>query len=149
MFWRWNHSIKVNWNVFRGSKQTSKVCFVYLECKLSQDRYVWCIYKSKCHKTVERRYLATSQKQTRYRWSFQTLNCFRKSNNGGWRCCKQISKVQCMYLAFKILKISSELSQQCSKSEKQSKNDVFGGYNARSDRHMTSLDIEIHKLRCA
>ena len=29
--------MKVNSDVFRGYKQTSKVCFVYLECKLQPD----------------------------------------------------------------------------------------------------------------
>ena len=99
-FWRPNHSIKVNWGVFRGYKVTSKVCFAYLECKRQQDRYVWCIYKFKCHETVERKYLVTSKQQRRYRCGFYTLKCLRKGNNGGSRRCKQTSKVQWMYLAF-------------------------------------------------
>ena len=53
--------MKGKWDVFSGYKQTSKVCFMYLECKLQQDKYGWCIYKLKCHKMVERRYL---EKQT-------------------------------------------------------------------------------------
>ena len=39
MFWRPNHSMKVNWDVWRDYKETSKVSFVYLECKLQQDKY--------------------------------------------------------------------------------------------------------------
>ena len=49
--------------------------FVYLECKLQQDRYVWCIYELKRHKMVQRRYLATSKQITRYRWCIHKLNC--------------------------------------------------------------------------
>ena len=33
--------MKVKWEAFRGYKQTSKVCFVYLECKLQEDSYVF------------------------------------------------------------------------------------------------------------
>ena len=47
-----------------------KACLVYLKCKTQQDRYVWCIYKFKCHKTVQRRYLVTSKQQTKHRWCF-------------------------------------------------------------------------------
>ena len=32
-----NDSLKGKWNVFSSYKQTSKMCFVYLECKLQQD----------------------------------------------------------------------------------------------------------------
>ena len=127
MFRRSNHSMKINWDVFRCYKLTSKVFFVYLECKLQQDRYVWCIYKSRCHKTVQRRYLATSKEIIRYGWYFYKLNCLRKGNNGSFRHSKQKSKVQSNYLAFKSLKISCKWSQQWSKSQRQSTNDVFGG----------------------
>ena len=60
----------IDMHVFRGFKQTSKVYFVFLEGKLQEYRYVSCIYKFKCHKTVERRYLATRKQQARYRWCF-------------------------------------------------------------------------------
>ena len=54
-----------------------------------------------------------------------------------------------MYLAFKSLKISSELSQQWPKSERQSTNDVYAGYNRRSDVGMASFEEKMHKLRWA
>ena len=44
MFWRSNHSIKVNWDVFRGYKETSKVSFVYLKGKVQQNSNVQCIF---------------------------------------------------------------------------------------------------------
>ena len=43
--------------VFSGYEQRNKVCFVYLECKLQQDRYGWCIFKLKCQKAVETKQL--------------------------------------------------------------------------------------------
>ena len=105
------------WDVFRGCKQTSKVCYLDLECKLQQDSTVWCIYKFKGYKTVQRRYLATSKQQTRYQWCFETLKCWGKGNNGGFRSCKQTSKVQFKYLAFERLKISSNKVNSDQKAE--------------------------------
>ena len=32
--------MKVNRDVSKGYKETSKVCFVYLECKVQEHRYV-------------------------------------------------------------------------------------------------------------
>ena len=127
MFWTANHSMKGKCDVFRGYKETSKVCFLYLECKVQEDRCVWCIYKFKCHKTVERRYLATSKQQTRYCWCFYTLNCLHKGNNGDFGPWKQTKKIQSTYLAFQSIRISSKWSQQWSKSQNQSTNDEFGG----------------------
>ena len=43
--------------VFSGYKQWYKVLLVYLESKLQQDRYGWCIFKIKSSKIVENTYL--------------------------------------------------------------------------------------------
>ena len=51
-------------------KKKKKVSLVYLECKLQQGRYGWCIYKLKCKKTVRRTSLDRSKQQTRYRLCF-------------------------------------------------------------------------------
>ena len=56
MFWRPDHSMKVNWDVLRDYKETSKVCFVYLECKLQQDRYVWCMFDVYASSNARKRY---------------------------------------------------------------------------------------------
>ena len=50
-----------------------------------------------------------------------------------------------MYLAFKSLEISSELSQHLSKSEKESTNDAFGGSNARTNVCVMCVEVEIHE----
>ena len=49
--------MKEKWYVFAGYKQRNNVWLIYLECKLQQDRYGWCIFKLKLQKTAERRYL--------------------------------------------------------------------------------------------
>ena len=56
--------------VFSYYKQINKVCLVYLECKLHQDRYDWCISNLKCQRTVESTYLKTGKQETRYRLCF-------------------------------------------------------------------------------
>ena len=61
MFWRPNDSMKGKCYVFSGYKQRNKLCLVYLECKLQQDSYGWCIFKLKCKKTVEKTYIETSK----------------------------------------------------------------------------------------
>ena len=146
MIWRPNHSMKVNSDILRCYKQIVKVCLVYLEWKLQQDRYGHCNYKFKCHKTVQRRYLVTSKQQRWYRWCFYTLKWLGKGNNGSFRRCKQTSKVQSLYFTFESLKIRSKSSQQSSKIQKQSTNDVFGCYNAKSHVRMTSLEVEMREL---
>ena len=50
-------------DVFSGYKQTIKVGLVYVESKLKLDKYGWCIYKLKCQKMVERRYLETNKQE--------------------------------------------------------------------------------------
>ena len=131
MFWRSNHSIKVNWDVFRGYKETSKVsfvylkgkvqqkamfnvftmfdvfkvCFVYLDCKVDQDRLGLMHWRIKNLKMKE---LSNSKKKktlVRYLWSFEILKPLRKCNNAVFRVCKEKRKVQRTYLAFKNLKI--------------------------------------------
>ena len=49
-------------------KTKNKGC--YLERKLQPDNAGSCSYKVKCQKTVERTYLWTRKKLTRYRWCF-------------------------------------------------------------------------------
>ena len=44
---------------FNGYEQRNKVCFVYLECNLQQNRYGRCIFKLRYHKKVERAYSET------------------------------------------------------------------------------------------
>ena len=45
MFWRPKVSMKGKCYVFSGFKQRIKVCLVYLEFKLQQESYGWCIFK--------------------------------------------------------------------------------------------------------
>ena len=106
MFWRLQESMKGKCYVFSRYKQWNKVCLVYFECHLHQDRYDWCIYKLKCQKAVERTYVETSKQQTTYRWCFQTLKWLPKGDNCVFGLCHQTSKVQCIYVASENYKIS-------------------------------------------
>ena len=45
---------------------------------------------------------------------FLDVKCLRKGKNCGFGVCQQTSKVQCIYLAFRNLKISSKKGQQWS-----------------------------------
>ena len=65
MFWKQKDSVKAKWYVFSGYKQRNKVSLVYLDCKLEQVSYGWCIFKLKCQETEEGTYLETSKQQTR------------------------------------------------------------------------------------
>ena len=56
MFWRAKDSIKSKCYRFSNYKERNKVCVVYLECKLQEDKYLWCIFKLKCQITVETTY---------------------------------------------------------------------------------------------
>ena len=46
-FWMPNESVKGKCYIFRGTKQSNKLSFVYLECKLQEDRYDEWIFKIK------------------------------------------------------------------------------------------------------
>ena len=127
MFWVPKNSMKGKCHVFSGSKQRNKVCLVYLECKLQQDTYGWCIFKLKRQKKVETTYLETEKQETTYRWCFQIVKGLRKGNNCMFGLSQQRSKVQCMSLAFENLKIGTKEGQYWSESQKQSTNDVFWG----------------------
>ena len=70
MFWRQKESMKGKCYVFGGYKERNNACLVYLKCKLQRDRYEWWVFKSKCQKTVGRRYLEKRKQETRCRWCF-------------------------------------------------------------------------------
>ena len=53
--------------IFTAYKDRNKKWVVYLERKLQEDGYGWCIFMYKCKKTVEKMYLETSKQQTKYR----------------------------------------------------------------------------------
>ena len=52
---------------FKRLKIRNKERFVYLECRLQQDKPGYCIYKLKCQKMVARTYLETSKQERKYR----------------------------------------------------------------------------------
>ena len=54
-------------DAFSGDEQRSKVSLVYLEVKLHQDRYDWCIYKLKHNRMVELRYSQKNKLLEQYR----------------------------------------------------------------------------------
>ena len=49
MFWKSKDRIKSKCSVFSSFKQRIKVCMVYLECKLQEYRYGWCLFDIKCN----------------------------------------------------------------------------------------------------
>ena len=52
---------------FKPLKTNNKVCLVYLQSKLQQERYTWCIYLLKCLKSKEKTHLEANEQQTRCR----------------------------------------------------------------------------------
>ena len=141
MLWRPNDSIKGKCDFFSGYKQTSKLSLLCLECKLQQDRYGWCIYNLKCQKTLDRTHLETSKQQTRHRWCFQILKCLRKCNNGVFGGCKQTSKVHCMYLVIKKLKVNYQWYFWMVKCNKPYTRDIFREKNAWIKVCLTYLKV--------
>ena len=67
--------------VFRVYKQKIKVPFLYLECKLQENRYGRWIFKLKRYKTLETTYLETIKQQTKYCWCFYILKCLRNKQD--------------------------------------------------------------------
>ena len=59
--------------------------------------------------------------------TFLDDKCLQKGNNCIFRLRQETSKVHCMFLAFKILKISTKKSQGSSESQEQSTNNDFPG----------------------
>ena len=71
-------SKKGKYYVLRSFKQRNNVCSVYLECKLTQYTYGWCIFKLKYWKMVENTYLETRKQQRSYNWCFSVLKFYGK-----------------------------------------------------------------------
>ena len=61
MFWEPKDTIRVKCYLFSVYIQRNKNISEYLGCKLQEDGYCECIFKLKCHKTVQRTYLETSK----------------------------------------------------------------------------------------
>ena len=75
------------------------------------------------------------------------LMCLRKGNNCIIGLCQETSKVQRMYLAIKNMKISTRKSQQWSKSENQSTNNVFACSNPIRRGVLIKLKIKLQKTK--
>ena len=52
--------MKGKWYVFSGYNERHTMGLVYLQSKVQEDRYGWCIFKLKGQKTEEKTYLETS-----------------------------------------------------------------------------------------
>ena len=116
MYWTPNNSIKGKCYVFSRYKQRNKMCLLYLECKLQQYRYGWCISKLRGERPVERTSVETSKQQARYCWCSSMLMSLRKAKYCVFGPFQQTSKVECMYLAFTNLQISSKKGRKWSES---------------------------------
>ena len=61
---------KVKCYSFSSYKKRKKMWLVCLGGKLGDDSYGWCIFRLKCQKTVEIRYLEKNKQERRYRLYF-------------------------------------------------------------------------------
>ena len=112
MFWKSKDCIKSKCSVFSSFKQRTKVCMVYLECKLQEYRYGWCLFDLKCYETVYRTYSERSKQQTKVSLFFDVkVVTERKEFYYG-----TLSTNNQAYLALKTLKISIKKGQQRSES---------------------------------
>ena len=58
---------------FQPLKTNNKLCLVYFQSKLQEDRYSWCIYLLKCLKSKEKTHLEGNKQQTRSRLTYLDL----------------------------------------------------------------------------
>ena len=114
MFWRPKDDMKSKCYSITGYEERNKLCLMYLEFKAQQKRYGWCMFELKWQKTAKRTYSEGSKEETRYRRYVWILRSSRKGNNCVFGFCQQTTKVQCMCLASKNLKISCKKCQQWS-----------------------------------
>ena len=83
---------------------------------------------------VESTNLKTRKQQTRSSSNLMMLNSFEKGSNIFSGLCEQTNKVQCMYLAFETIKITTKKDQQGKKAEKKVR--------------MMFLKIKMKEVRC-
>ena len=145
MFWQRKDSMKTKCYVFSGYRQRNKECLMYLEGKLQQDRYGWCIFKLTWQETVERTYLETIKIGRRYHWCCYMLKCIRNCNNCIFGLWQETSKRECMYLGFKNPKISSKRGEQWSERKKQRTNDVFWGWKSTKRCRQCNYNLNCKK----
>ena len=67
---------------FQPLKTNNKVCIVYLQSKLQQDRYSWCTYLFKCLKSKGKTHLERNTEQTRSRLTY--LDVWKMKKWYGW-----------------------------------------------------------------
>ena len=67
---------------FQPFKTNNKVCLVYLQSKLQQDKYSWCIYVLKYLKSKGKTHLDAKKQQKRYRLTYLVLSKLEQSY--GW-----------------------------------------------------------------
>ena len=101
--------------VFSGHKQRNKVWLVYFYSVNCNKIAMANAFSSQNRKLVERAYLEKSNQKARSCRSFWMLNCLRKENTFVFGLCQGTTKVQCMYLALKNLKIRFKKGHETSK----------------------------------
>ena len=110
---------------FNGHKQRSKVCVVYLEFKLHQDRYSCCISKLK-PQNGRINVFRVKQATTSVPLIFLDDKMLKEILNAFFRGCKSTRKVQRMYLTFKNLKINCQYGSQSNKMQEITATEAFG-----------------------
>ena len=68
---------------FQWLKKTNKMCLVYLECELQEDRCGKCSYKLKCKKRAEITYLQGKKQQRRHRLTYLQVSMLEQ-RYGSW-----------------------------------------------------------------
>ena len=142
--------MKSKCDTFSSYKQTSKVCLVFLDVKLHEDRCDWCIYKEKWHKnmkTVEINYLEASNHQTKYQCCFQMSKCLKKCTNEAFRRSKPKASYSVCISSLKNSKSVVNEGTECIKTQNPSMTDVFRDWIARNNVGVMSLEVKLHELR--
>ena len=77
-FWKLHDTKRGTTKAFGSYKVTSKLCLIYLELQLQQDRRGWRIYQLNCHKPGETMHLEAYKQQIKYCWCFKDVEKVKK-----------------------------------------------------------------------
>ena len=129
-FGRLNNMEKGMTNAFSRKNLTSKLCVVYLQVKLQENRCTCWLSNKNANKQQKVRYRQGNKHQTRCQFCFYIWKYLVKCLTDICRLCKSTSKIRRVSLLFKKLKISCKSGTSRLKIKSQSKIDVFRGWNA-------------------
>ena len=105
---------------------------MYLEVKIPRNNKI--------------KYLESSSHQTKCRYCFQMLNCFKKGTTDLFKRCKATQKALRMYLELYKLKISREWGTDWLEAKNPTKTDAFRGQNATDNVRVTFFEVKMHRV---